>query len=48
MRRIAVLALALGAAGLLSACGKSEEPVMPSTQAAAPRLRRQARPPRIS
>ena len=36
MRRIAVLALALGAAGLLSACGKSEEPVMPSTQAAAP------------
>ena len=36
MRGIAVLALALGAAALLSGCGKSEEPVMPSTQAAAP------------
>ena len=36
MRWIAGLALTLGAAGLLSGCGKSEEPVMPSTQAAAP------------
>ena len=36
MRRIAVFVLGFGAAALLSACGKSQEPVMPSTQAAAP------------
>lgn len=36
MRRIAVFALGVGAAALLSACGKSQEPVMPSAPTPAP------------
>jgi cytochrome c len=37
MRGISVLALSIGAAALLSGCGKkSEEPVMPTPQSAAP------------
>ena len=44
MRGIAVLALALGAACLLSGCGKSEEPVMPSTPPPAPEAAAPAAP----
>lgn len=44
MREIAVFTLALGAAGLLSACGKSEEPVMPSTPPPSPEAAAPAAP----